>query len=156
MELFLELLMNGTIIKWIIAGGGCITAIGASFIKGYKALEKYRKLRNDSEEKDALIDKTINDVDKLKTDMADVIQKVDNLLIMLQTERDERLKRDRAKLKKDIKEIYQKCNITKTITHMDINTLEDLIEEYEAAGGKNSFVHTTVQKEMYTWEEVDD
>ena len=156
MELFLELFLNGTIIKWLIAGGGCITAIGASAIKGYKALEKYRKLRNDSEEKDALIDKTINDVDKLKTDMSDVIQKVDNLLIMLQTERDERLKRDRAKLKKDIKEIYQKCNITKTITHMDINTLEDLIEEYEAAGGKNSFVHTTVQKEMYEWEEVDD
>ena len=156
MELFLELFLNGTIIKWLIAGGGCITAIGASAIKGYKALEKYRKLRNDSEEKDALIDKTINDVDKLKTDMSDVSQKVDNLLIMLQTERDERLKRDRAKLKKDIKEIYQKCNITKTITHMDINTLEDLIEEYEAAGGKNSFVHTTVQKEMYAWEEVDD
>ena len=156
MELFLELLMNGTIIKWIIAGGSCITAIGASFIKGYKALEKYRKLRNDSEEKDALIDKTINDVDKLKTDMSTINQKVDNMLDMLQTERSERLKRDRAKLKKDIKEIYQKCNITKTITHMDINTLEDLIEEYEAAGGKNSFVHTTVQKEMYEWEEVDD
>lgn len=156
MELFLELFLNGTIIKWLIAGGCCITAIGASAIKGYKALEKYRKLRNDSEAKDNLINDTKKDVDKLNSDMLVISQKVDNLLVMIQTEREERLKRDRAKLKKDIKEIYQKCNTTKTITHMDMNTLEDLIEEYEAAGGKNSFVHTTVQKEMYAWEEVDD
>lgn len=156
MELFLELLFDGTIAKWLIAGGGIITAISTISIKISKGLEKYRELRNGSDEKDALINKTICDVGKLKTDMSDVKQKVDDLLIMLQTEQEKRLKRDRAKFKKDIKEIYQKCNVTKTITHMDMNTLEDLIEEYEAAGGRNSFVHTIVQQEMYVWDEVDD
>ena len=34
-------------------------------------------------------------------------------------------------------------------------TLEDLIEEYEAAGGENSFVHSLVQKEMYAWEKIE-
>ena len=34
-------------------------------------------------------------------------------------------------------------------------SIEDLIEEYEEAEGKNSFVHTVVQKEMYSWEKID-
>ena len=38
---------------------------------------------------------------------------------------------------------------------MELEALEDLIEEYESADGKNSFVHTVVQKEMYTWEKDD-
>lgn len=35
---------------------------------------------------------------------------------------------------------------------MELEALEDLIDEYESAEGKNSFVHSVVQKEMYTWE----
>ena len=37
---------------------------------------------------------------------------------------------------------------------MELEALEDLIDEYESADGKNSFVHSVVQKEMYTWEKV--
>ena len=40
------------------------------------------------------------------------------------------------------------------INDMELEALEGLIEEYETAGGENSFVHTVVQKEMYTWEKV--
>ena len=35
---------------------------------------------------------------------------------------------------------------------MELEALEDLIDTYESFGGKNSFVHSVVQKEMYTWE----
>ena len=36
-----------------------------------------------------------------------------------------------------------------------METLEGLIKTYEDYGGKNSFVHSLVQKEMYTWEHID-
>ena len=38
--------------------------------------------------------------------------------------------------------------------YIEVNA-KDLIEEYEAADGQNSFVHSVVQKEMYAWEKVD-
>ena len=37
---------------------------------------------------------------------------------------------------------------------MEIEVLEGLISTYEDYGGQNSFVHSVVQKEMYTWERV--
>ena len=64
-------------------------------------------------------------------------------------------KRDRAKLKNSISEIYRYHHSTGQINDIELETLEDLIEEYESAGGENSFVHSLVQKEMYTWEKVE-
>lgn len=155
MELF-ESMTVATLVKIITALIASISTISAGAIYIYKWAEKYRRIRNESEYKDKIIKKTIQDVENLKADMSDIIAKVDNLVSMLEIEQDKRKKRERARFKKDIKEIYQKCNLTKTISHMDLNTLEDLIAEYEEADGKNSFVHTVVQQEMYTWKEVDD
>lgn len=155
MELF-ESMTVATLVKIITALIASISSISAGAIYIYKWVEKYRRIRNESEYKDKIIKKTIQDVENLKADMSDIIAKVDNLVSMLEIEQDKRKKRERARFKKDIKEIYQKCNSTKTISHMDLNTLEDLIAEYEEADGKNSFVHTVVQQEMYTWKEVDD
>ena len=45
MELFLDLLMDGTIVKWIVALGGGIGAVSATSIKFSKWLEKYRKIK---------------------------------------------------------------------------------------------------------------
>lgn len=64
-------------------------------------------------------------------------------------------KRVRAELKNSISEIYRNHHILGQINDIELETLEDLIEEYEAAGGENSFVHSLVQKEMYTWEKVE-
>lgn len=64
-------------------------------------------------------------------------------------------KRDRAKLKNSISEIYRYHHSTGQINDIELETLEDLIEEYESAGGENSFVHSLVQKEMYTWEKIE-
>ena len=38
---------------------------------------------------------------------------------------------------------------------MELESLEDLITTYEAHKGFNSFVHSVVQKDMYTWELVE-
>lgn len=64
-------------------------------------------------------------------------------------------KRDRAKLKNSISEIYRYHHTTGQINDIELETLEDLITEYESAGGENSFVHSLVQKEMYTWKKVE-
>lgn len=154
-ELFSDVTL-GTMFKVVIAFIGGVSSISAISVNVFKWIEKYRKIRNESDHKDIIINKTIKDVEVLKTDMSNMAIKLDDVLSMIKLEQEKRMKRERAKFKKDIKEIYQKCNVTKTVSHMDLNTLEDLITEYEEAGGKNSFVHTVVQKEMYTWEEVDD
>lgn len=65
-------------------------------------------------------------------------------------------KRVRAELKDRIGQSYRYHNQTKQWTSMDKEALQDLISEYEAADGKNSFVHSVVQKEMYTWNLTDE
>jgi len=64
-------------------------------------------------------------------------------------------KRIRAELKDKISQSYRYYHSSGKINDMELEALEDLIEEYESADGKNSFVHTVVQKEMYTWEKDD-
>ena len=63
-------------------------------------------------------------------------------------------KTKRAELKHDIEKIYSECHPAMRCTSMAFETLKDLIEEYEEHGGINSFVHSTVEKEMYEWEIV--
>lgn len=63
-------------------------------------------------------------------------------------------KRIRAELKDKISQSYRYYHSLGKINDMELEALEDLIEEYEAAQGKNSFVHSVVQKEMYTWERI--
>lgn len=63
-------------------------------------------------------------------------------------------KRIRAELKDKISQSYRYYHSLGKINDMELEALEDLIEEYESAEGENSFVHSVVQKEMYTWEKV--
>lgn len=65
-------------------------------------------------------------------------------------------KRVRNELKDQISRIYIKCHASKQISDMEIETLEGLIESYEDHKGENSFVHSIVQKEMYTWKRVNE
>lgn len=64
-------------------------------------------------------------------------------------------KRIRAELKDKISQSYRYYHSLGKINDMELEALEDLIEEYESVEGKNSFVHSVVQKEMYTWEKVE-
>ena len=90
----------------------------------------------------------------------DKIDCVFNRLDEMQKQTDERFAQSEAKTNKrvqsDIKEriaqSYRRYDKAKKISHMELEALEDLIDTYESFGGKNSFVHSVVQKEMYTWE----
>lgn len=63
-------------------------------------------------------------------------------------------KRIRAELKDKISRSYRYYHSIGKINDMELEALEDLIDEYESAEGSNSFVHTVVQKEMYSWERI--
>ena len=64
-------------------------------------------------------------------------------------------KRVQSDIKERIAQSYRRYNSAKKITRMELESLEDLITTYEEHKGFNSFVHSVVQKDMYTWELVE-
>lgn len=110
-------------------------------------------------EQSFVIQKELTDAqNKLSESLSDISRKIDNM----KHDTDERFmeserknnKRIRAELKDKISQSYRYYHSLGKINDMELEALEDLIEEYESAEGKNSFVHSVVQKEMYTWEKV--
>lgn len=59
-----------------------------------------------------------------------------------------------AELKEKIEKLYRECHANMVCTDTAFDTLKDLITDYERHGGENSFVHTLVQPEMYTWDRI--
>ena len=78
--------------------------------------------------------------------------KMDDICRKLVDMEEKENKRVQSEIKERIAQSYRQYNETKQISYMELEALEDLIETYEAHGGENSFVHSVVQKEMYTWE----
>ena len=82
---------------------------------------------------------------KITNRVNDICKKLDDM-------EEKENKRVQSEIKERIAQSYRQYNETKQISSMELEALEDLIETYEAHGGENSFVHSVVQKEMYTWE----
>ena len=103
------------------------------------------------------IQKELTDAQK---DLRDLVHTMSIKLDELKTETENRFsdaaekqnKRVQAEIKDKIAQSYRHYNAVKKINHMELEALEDLIVTYEDHGGENSFVHSVVQKEMYTWE----
>lgn len=117
------------------------------------------KNRIHDREQSFTIQKDLTDAqNKLSKSLDDISRKIDRM----QHNTDERFmeserknnKRIRAELKDKISQSYRYYHSLGKINDMELEALEDLIEEYESAEGQNSFVHSVVQKEMYTWEKV--
>lgn len=139
-----------------------ISFIVAVSIKAYKVMEKYRKLKNESEKKEEKFEnyeKSIKILTEMseqqKDDISRLDEKMNTVFAMLIELRKHDDSNKRANLKDRISQSYRYHHSTRTITRMDIETLEGLIASYESCGGTNSFVHEVVQKEMYTWEIVE-
>lgn len=96
----------------------------------------------------------------IKADIVNKVENISNKLDDMQKRTDERFseneekenKRVQAEIKDKIAQSYRNYNSVKQISNMELEALEGLIETYESYGGKNSFIHSIVQKEMYTWE----
>ena len=78
--------------------------------------------------------------------------KVNDICRKLDDMEEKENKRVQSEIKERIAQSYRQYNASKQISDMELEALEDLIATYEAHGGENSFVHSVVQKEMYTWE----
>ena len=99
---------------------------------------------------------------KIQKELQDSLASLSNKLDVMKEVTDSRFlanetkqnKREQNDLKNQISKIYIKCHETKQVSDMEIEVLEGLISTYEDYGGQNSFVHSVVQKEMYTWERV--
>ena len=90
--------------------------------------------------------KNLNDAqDKIKDKVDDICNKLNEM-------EEKENKRVQSEIKERIAQSYREYNKTKQITSIELEALEDLITTYEEHGGENSFVHSKVQNEMYTWE----
>jgi hypothetical protein len=89
---------------------------------------------------------------ELKGSQNEITDKVDNISKKLNEMEKKENKRVQSEIKERIAQSYREYKKTKKITSEELEALEDLIETYETHGGENSFVHSLVQKEMYTWE----
>lgn len=106
------------------------------------------------------IQKELTDAQKkLSESISDISKKIDDIKQntdkKFQESEQKNNKRIRAELKDKISQSYRYYHSLGKINDMELEALEDLIEEYESAEGQNSFVHSVVQKEMYTWEKVE-
>lgn len=81
------------------------------------------------------------------------IEELKNITLDIQKKNSET---KRAEIKEKIERIYRECHPAMCCTDMQLETLKELIEQYEKHGGSNSFVHSTVQKEMYSWQVIDE
>ena len=95
------------------------------------------------------ISKLINSLEKKLTEMQDNTDK------RFKKNEEKENRRVQAELKDKIAQSYRYYHEVKKINDIEMETLEGLIKTYEDYGGKNSFVHSLVQKEMYTWEHID-
>lgn len=99
----------------------------------------------------------------IQKQLVDSINKLNKRLDDLNTIQEQRYqesierenKRVRAELKDRIGQSYRYHASIGEWNHMEKESLEDLIEEYESAGGTNSFVHDVVVRDMYSWTLLD-
>lgn len=78
----------------------------------------------------------------------DKINVISQMLIEMQSKNDAT---ERAKLKDRISQSYRYYHAKGEWNEMEKEAFDDLIEDYEAHGGTNSFVHEICLPESYTW-----
>ena len=125
---------------------------------------------HDEEIKEELVNFTTELRQTLKTQnekmnkFSDSVNKISDKLDKMKIDTDMRFqenekkqnKKEQAKIKWEISNRYSIYHERKWITNIEFEALEGLIATYEAFGGLNSFVHSIVQKEMFTWRKIDE
>lgn len=99
----------------------------------------------------------------LQNNISDINKKVDSLSMSIFEMRKIQDEDKLAEYKDKIGNSYRYYNERKYSdetsvpywNHMEKESLEGLISQYEAHGGKNSFVHSVVEPEMQTWKVID-
>lgn len=144
------------LIGWIIKHRKDITDIFNNWLKRKQKKDELIKIIYDSQQKiEEYASNRIHDreqsvaIQKQLTNAINTIsEKLDNMEI-------KHNKRIRAEMKDKIGQLYRYYHEKQEWNDMEKEAFCDLIEEYEDAGGKNSFVHSVVQPESYLWKVID-
>lgn len=96
-----------------------------------------------------------NDIDNMHGNLKEISQDVKNITNVLDVMRKKEELSKQAQLRDRIERIYRECSKSRKCTDMQFRTLKDLIKDYERHNGRNSFVHSIVEKEMYSWEIIE-
>lgn len=112
-------------------------------------VEQYAENRVHDREQSFEIQKQLTDSINALSDKLDAMNLKQNEL------EEKHRKRIRAEMKDKISQLYRYYHERGKWNDMEREAFNDLIDEYEDAGGSNSFVHTVVQPESYTWEVVE-
>lgn len=112
-------------------------------------VEQYAENRIHDREQSFEIQKQLTDSINALSDKLDAMNLKQNEL------EEKHRKRIRAEMKDKISQLYRYYHERGKWNDMEREAFNDLIDEYEDAGGSNSFVHTVVQPESYTWEVVE-
>lgn len=107
-----------------------------------KKISEYADNRIHDREQSLIIQKQLTDAIEMILSRLDSMEEKDN-------------KRTRAEMKDKIAQQYRYYHEKQEWNDMEKEAFDDLIEEYEAAKGKNSFVHSVVQPESYLWKIID-
>ena len=112
-------------------------------------VEQYAENRVHDREQSFEIQKQLTDSINALSDKLDAMNLKQNEL------EEKHRKRIRAEMKDKISQLYRYYHERGKWNDMEREAFNDLIDEYEDAGGSNSFVHTVVQPESYTWKVVE-
>lgn len=153
----LELLTKVTIVDLIWSLSLIVLIVGilvSQKKKISKWLNKWRVNKNEEENFSKLVRKLDTSVAEIKKTVDNQSKEISALTKIVKDMQERNSKTKRAEIKEKIERIYSECHPAMTCTDMQFETLKELIEEYEVHGGMNSFVHSTVEPEMYTWKKI--
>jgi len=124
-------------------------------------MDIYAKNRINDREKSREIQRDFNESQKkLSESVAVISKKLDDMKaetdMRFHANEEKQNKKEQAKIKAEISNRYSIYHERKRITDIEFEALEGLISTYESFGGLNSFVHSVVQKEMFTWKKVNE
>lgn len=94
--------------------------------------------------------------DILRSDIEKIRESIDNLTNKIVDMEQKSDATERASLKDRIATLYRKYSTDKCWSDMERESFNGLIRDYEAHGGKNSFVHDICEPESFTWKVTDE
>lgn len=121
-------------------------------------IELKKEVKDNREERERNRNHDREDSRRIRSEMYDVMkgqsEQIKNLTEITLNIQKKNSETKRAEIKEKIERIYRECTPEQVCTEMQFESLKELIDQYEKHGGDNSFVHSTVQKEMYKWKQV--
>ncbi len=153
----IEIILLFLLIRFIICHRKNIKGLFDNWIKHQNKKHELLTIIYDSQKKiDALTENRIHDREQsfaIQKQLTDAIADISSKLNDMESRSNKRI---RAELKDKISQQYRYYHRLYRWNSMEKESLMGLIEEYEAAGGTNSFVHDIVLPESYLWDMVDD